>query len=177
MNDATDTASRSPREASDARGKALANGLFNAALAALFSALFVQAGELPSSMWEPLGAGSFPRLVLGALVLFNVALLLQSVNAWRRSDAACRTGTLAWFIHRRLAFATLATFALYAALMPWVGFTVASFLFLLGVQWILGARRGQRLLTALIVSVLFSVGLHALFSQVFLISLPPGRLF
>lgn len=176
MNRVAESASRPKREASE-RGKALANVIFNVCLAALFSALFIQAGDLPSSMWEPLGSGSFPRLVLGTLVIFNVALVIQSTNAWRRTAPTEHDiGFVGWLFQRRLALATLAAFALYALAMPWLGFALASFCFLLAVQVILGARRGRRLLTALIIAVVFSIGLYMLFSHVFLISLPPGRL-
>ncbi|WP_353979777.1 tripartite tricarboxylate transporter TctB family protein [Salinicola endophyticus] len=156
------------------RGAVLANLLFNLALAALFTALFVAAGELPSSMWEPLGAGAFPRLVLGALILFNLALALQAALALGHAPRGA--GTCAWLYQRRLAFATLAAFALYALAMPWLGFAPASLAFLLAVQWLLGARRGRRLLVATGVAVAFGVGLYLLFGQVFQIPLPAGRL-
>jgi hypothetical protein len=176
MNDNAEMVSRPAREASSERGKALANVIFNLVLAALFVGLFVQAGDLPSSMWEPLGAGSFPRLVLGALVVFNLAIVVQSMTALRSTDQPAGTGARQWFLQRRLAFAALAAFSVYALLMPWIGFALASLLFLLAVQFILGARRGRRLLIAAIIAVVFGLGLHLLFSQVFLISLPPGRL-
>lgn len=175
MNDATQTVSRPARETSSERGKALANVIFNAGLAALFIGLFVQAGDLPSSMWEPLGAGSFPRLILGALVLFNLAIMFQSMMALRHADQAASVGAGRWFMQRRLAFATLAAFCGYALLMPWLGFALSSLLFLLVVQIILGARSGRRLLVACVIAVVFGPGLDALFGQVFMISLPPGR--
>ncbi|WFF41965.1 tripartite tricarboxylate transporter TctB family protein [Salinicola endophyticus] len=156
------------------RGAVLANLLFNLALGALFAALFVDAGDLPSSMWEPLGAGAFPRLVLGTLILFNLALALQAAMAL--GQARRGAGTLAWLYQRRLAFATLAAFSLYALAMPWLGFPLASLSFLLAVQWLLGARRGRRLLVAAIVAVAFGLGLYLLFGQVFQIPLPTGRL-
>ncbi|CAO1667264.1 MULTISPECIES: tripartite tricarboxylate transporter TctB family protein [Salinicola] len=168
--------SRPARETSSEHGKAVANVIFNAVLAALFVGLFVQAGDLPSSMWEPLGAGSFPRLILGALVIFNLAIVVQSMAALRVTDRSASAGARQWFLQRRLAFATLAAFAVYALLMPWIGFALASLLFLLAVQFILGARRGRRLLIAALVAVIFGLGLYMLFSHVFLISLPAGRL-
>ncbi|WP_110657071.1 tripartite tricarboxylate transporter TctB family protein [Salinicola halimionae] len=176
MNDNPEMVSRPVREASSERGKALANLIFNAALAALFVGLFIQAGDLPSSVWEPLGAGSFPRLILGTLVIFNLAIMVQSMTALRVTDSVASVGAKQWFLQRRLAFATLAAFSVYALLMPWIGFAMASLLFLLAVQFILGARRGRRLLIAAIIAVVFGLGLHMLFSHVFLISLPPGRL-
>ena len=107
MNDNAEMVSRPAREASSERGKALANVIFNIALAALFLGLFVQAGDLPSSIWEPLGAGSFPRLVLGALVIFNLAIVVQSMTALRNTDRSANVGARQWFLQRRLAFATL----------------------------------------------------------------------
>ncbi|WP_110666826.1 tripartite tricarboxylate transporter TctB family protein [Salinicola halophilus] len=172
----TPTASGETPVGEGARGQALANAILNATLAALFVALFVQADSLPSSMWEPLGSGSFPRLVLAALVVFNLSILTQSLLTLRRPDCKAGAGAAAWFVQRRLAFATLAAFALYALSMPWLGFPLASLLFLAGVQWTLGARRGRRLAIALIVAAVFSLGLYWLFGEVFRISLPAGRL-
>ncbi|ART62896.1 tripartite tricarboxylate transporter TctB family protein [Kushneria marisflavi] len=176
MSVVTDKVSRATREANSERGKAIANILFNAGLAALFIGLFMQAGDLPSSMWEPLGAGSFPRLILGALVVFNLAIMCQSMMALRHADPALSVGAGRWFIQRRLAFASLAAFCGYALLMPWLGFALASLLFLLVVQIILGARSGRRLLVACVIAAVFGPGLDALFGQVFMISLPQGRL-
>lgn len=176
MSTVADRASCATREASSERGKAIANILFNAGLAALFIGLFVQAGDLPSSMWEPLGAGSFPRLILGALVVFNLAIMCQSMMALRRADPTASVGAGRWFIQRRLAFATLAAFCAYALLMPWLGFALSSLLFLLVVQIILGARSGRRLLVAGVIAVVFGPGLDALFGHVFMIPLPSGRL-
>ncbi len=67
MSQSTTDRSPSGERHAPGRGGPLAHVLLNIALAALFTALFVRAQALPSSMWEPLGSGSFPRLVLAAL--------------------------------------------------------------------------------------------------------------
>ncbi|MFM9271368.1 tripartite tricarboxylate transporter TctB family protein [Halomonas elongata] len=158
------------------RASLVAHMVLNGSLALLFSGLFFQAGSLPSSMWEPLGAGSFPRLILGMLVLINLALVAQQ---WRRlhSTPAASSGlVIDWLWRHRLALCVLGLFATYLLMVPSLGFTIASFVFLLLAQVLLGARRPRSLFIALVIALAFSIGVDALFRDVFAIGLPRGLL-
>lgn len=156
------------------RANALAHLLLNGALVALFGALFVRAGALPSSMWEPLGAGSFPRLILAVLMLINLGIMVQEWRHYRGAARATPGLVKRWLWRHRLAFGVLALFALYILGVPWLGFRLASLSFLILAQLALGVRRPRSLAIAAVIAVTFSFGLDWLFRDVFIISLPRG---
>lgn len=158
------------------RARALAHLVLNGALAALFTTLFMRAGALPSSMWEPLGAGSFPRLVLAVLIVINLGIMAQEWRHFRGASSAAPGLIKRWLWRHRLAFGVLALFALYILGVPILGFSLASLAFLILGQLALGVRRPRSLAIAAVIAVTFSFGLDWLFRDVFIISLPRGLL-
>lgn len=159
-----------------ARGSAMAHMVFNGLLAVFFIFLFVRAGSYPSSMWEPLGAGTFPRLVLGTLVLFNIMILVQETRHFLAASPLPARACRAWVWRHRLMFAVLALFALFVFAVPTLGFRWSALVFLLVTQILLGARRWKSLLIASVIALAFSFGIEMLFREVFIISLPRGLL-
>ncbi|MCK0713664.1 tripartite tricarboxylate transporter TctB family protein [Chromohalobacter sarecensis] len=156
------------------RANALAHLVLNGALVVLFATLFVHAGALPSSMWEPLGSGSFPRLVLAVLIMINLGIMVQEWRHYRSNTAAAPGLVRRWLWRHRLAFGVLALFALYIISVPALGFRLASLFFLVLAQLALGVRRPRSLAIAAVIAVTFSFGLDWLFRDVFIISLPRG---
>ncbi|MCI0509291.1 tripartite tricarboxylate transporter TctB family protein [Chromohalobacter marismortui] len=161
-------------DAGTRRANALAHLLLNGVLVVLFGALFIKAGALPASMWEPLGAGSFPRLVLAVLVVINLGIMAQEWRHFRGASSAEPGLVRRWLWRHRLAFGVLALFALYIVGVPALGFRLASLLFLTLAQLALGVRRPRSLAIAAVIAVTFSFGLDWLFRDVFIISLPRG---
>lgn len=176
LSPATAPSAGSPQGGPDAQGRGdhLAHVLLNLGLAALFTGLYVQARDLPSSMWEPLGSGSFPRLVLAALVALNLAITVKEGRRFMAQPASARGQAGTWIWRHRLAFAVLGLFAVYIITLPWLGFSFASFGFLLAGQWLLGARTAKPVAIAVVIAVIFSLGVDTLFRDVFVISLPRG---
>lgn len=159
------------------RANALAHLLLNGSLLVLFAALFVHAGALPSSMWEPLGSGSFPRLVLAVLMVINLGIMAQEWRRYRGAPSASAGLVKRWLWRHRLALGVLALFALYIVGVPTLlGFRLTSLAFLVLVQLALGVRRPRSLAIAAVIAVTFSFGLDWLFRDVFIISLPRGPL-
>lgn len=158
------------------RAKSVAHIVFNLALLGIATLMFVHAGGLPSSAWEPIGSGSFPRLMLAILALLNVIMIIKESAKLRHSTALAKGSAGAWLWHHRLAFGVLGLFALYAFAVPLVGFRWATLPFVLACQVLLGAHRPRQLVIAVLISLLMSVGLDALFRHVFTISLPRGAL-
>lgn len=167
--------SNSPGE-SRGRGEPVAHLVLNGSLALLFAGLFLRAGELPSSMWEPLGSGSFPRLILAILVLINLAIMLKEARRLRTLQPGEPGVVVQWLQRHRLAFGVLVLLGAYILFLPWLGFALASLCFLLAGQWLLGARTPRGLGIALIIALCFSFGIDLLFREVFVISLPRGLL-
>ncbi|WP_280562940.1 tripartite tricarboxylate transporter TctB family protein [Chromohalobacter sp. 48-RD10] len=156
------------------RANALAHLVLNGSLVVLFAALFVHAGALPSSMWEPLGSGSFPRLVLAVLIVINLGIMVQEWRHYRDAPRATPGLIRRWLWRHRLAFGVLSLFALYIVGVPALGFRLTSLLFLILVQLTLGVRRPRSLAIAAVIAVTFSFGIDWLFRDVFIISLPRG---
>ncbi|MCA0998695.1 tripartite tricarboxylate transporter TctB family protein [Alloyangia pacifica] len=139
--------------------------------------LFLAAAGIPTSRFERLGAGAFPKIVFAGIALMAVVAI---VDALRKipSDAYGRfaSQTCAWARRSYLVFVTLAALAVYLILIPLLGFSIASFLFILGVQLVLMPRRPATMLIAVVVAVVFSFGLNWLFAEVFNVFLPRGVL-
>jgi len=159
-----------------ARGSAATHIVFNGLLAILFIFLFARAGTLPSSMWEPLGSGTFPRLVLGILVLFNITIMIQETRRFMAASPLPAQACRDWIWRHRLMFGMLFLFTLYVFSVPWLGFRWSSLVFLIVAQALLGTRRWHKLAIACVIAIVFSFGIEMLFHNVFIISLPRGLL-
>ena len=145
-------------------------------LVAAAIALFVVAGDLPSSRWEPLGAGAFPRLVLGVLAGLGTLAALDAVRRVARGGGH-PPDLAAWLKRHRLVLALFVLFAAYLALMRPLGFPLATFAFLLLAQLLLAPATWTARAVVLVVAIVFSFGLNALFAEVFRVFLPRGGLF
>jgi putative tricarboxylic transport membrane protein len=148
-------------------------------LIALCGWLYVVAGDLPASRWEPLGAGAFPRLVVATLAVFCAIAALHSVRKLMTSSqwAEAGPGLRAWLAQHRLVLALFAGFGAYLAVIAQIGFVLSSFVFLLFAQLVLAPRTWRAWAVALVIAVAFSWGINFLFAEVFNIFLPRGRLF
>lgn len=139
-------------------------------------ALFVVAGSLPSSQWEPLGAGAFPRLVLGLLIALAVAAMIGSGRALAGQGGFGRMASLAgdYLRARRLVLIVFAALAVYIAAMRPLGFGVTTFVFLMVAELAIAPRQRSAWAIALVIALLFSFGLQFLFAEVFNVFLPRG---
>lgn len=122
---------------------------------------------LPGDEYEPFNAQSLPRALAIMGGVLSIALL---VTAERSSEGRLKlAGYDFWLVAKLLLLASL-----FALALPWLGFTLATILFLIGGYWLLGVRSIKTLLLA---SVPFAVVLWFLLSQLLDIYLAPGRLF
>ncbi len=148
------------------------------AFAVAAGVLYVVATGLPTSRWEPLGAGAFPRIVVALLGLLCLAAMVESVRKLRvlgLPSGFGRTARQAVVSHRLVIF-VFATFAVYLLLLRPLGFSIATFLFLFVAQMIAARRTKWTALVALCIAVVFSFGLNYLFGEVFMVFLPRGIL-
>lgn len=114
------------------------------------------------------GPSFFPWIIAGSLAVLSVAMLVQGVRTARRGDTLVAGGRPA-----RLAVAGLAWFAVYLAVLPTLGFPLASVPFFAGLMWLYGERRP---LLIAVGSLALPVLLYLLFRDMFQILLPPGLL-
>lgn len=140
--------------------------------------LYIAAGSLPTSQWEPLGAGAFPKLVFGLLAGLCVTAIVLSLRRLARLGMPGSWGarSLDWVRAHRLVILVFAAFGLYLLALRGLGFSLATFVFLLVAQLIIAPRNRRSTLIALVIAVVFSFGLNWIFAEVFLVFLPRGPL-
>lgn len=144
-------------------------------LLAVSVVLFVTATAIPTSPFEVLGAGAFPMLVHGVLIVLLLSAAAGSLRRLSRAGAgrfAAAAGE--WVRSRRLVFVVFACLAAYLAAIPAVGYAIATFVFLMVLQLALGGLSRKSILIAPTVAVVFSFGLNWLFAEVFNVFLPRG---
>ncbi|MFW2589394.1 tripartite tricarboxylate transporter TctB family protein [Sagittula sp. SSi028] len=139
------------------------------------AALFVSAGAIPTSRFETLGAGAFPRAVFGAIVLVaGIAIVDALRKIPRHAWGAFGAQTAAWVKRRALVFVCLIAFGVYILAIPVAGFEWASLVFVFGLQMVLMPRGPVTVSIALAVALVFSFGLNWLFAEGFTVFLPRG---
>lgn len=146
------------------------------ALLAVSAGLFFEARAIPTSRFEALGAGAFPMLVHGCLIVLLAASIIGSVrkipaDAYGRFAGAA----MAWAAEKRLVLVLFVCLAIYVATMPVIGYPVATLLFLIVLQITLAPKTRTAIAIALVLSLVFSFGLNWLFAEVFNVFLPRGR--
>ena len=116
-----------------------------------------------------LGPAFFPRVVLVALMVTGLALILfPAARSARLPSAAVVWG------RARLPLVAFGTFGLYALLLPTLGFVVATFLYLVAVQYLLRPRPWRAMAVPAAGSLAAALGLQYLFERVLQVILPRG---
>lgn len=166
------------RSAGGASRSALLHLLLNLAMLVVFAFLFVVAGDLPDSAWEPLGAWAFPRFVLGALILLNLAMIAQNLPGAVK-EVRARHGEMAAIVaiavaEKKLVILMLALFGVYVAAFGLVGYAVATFLFIVIAQVAVGPKTLRNALAAVIIALVASLGVEYFFARALSVFLPGG---
>lgn len=141
--------------------------------------LSLRAGELPTSRWEPLGAGSFPQLVFAVLAGLCLISAIRAVIDIRKAGQldGLMSALCGWIKVRRISFALFGLLVVYLGVLPIAGFSLATFIFLLITQLMIAGISKKTLIQSVIAALIFSVGLNLLFAEVFNVFLPRGVLF
>jgi putative tricarboxylic transport membrane protein len=130
----------------------------------------------PFAAFESFDAATFPRVVIVVLALFSLVLLVRG-SGRLVPPRPSRADLVGWLVRYRLPFISLALFALYAVVMPAVGWFVATAIYLIAMQLLLQPGRGRRLAAVLAGSVAFTWGLGFAFERFLHIVLPRAALF
>lgn len=123
---------------------------------------------LPQPALVPIGPGFYPRILLGVTVVLSAALIVSDLLSRRRPAAAP--------VRYRLVILAFAIFAGYVALMPVLGYRVATFLFVGALQATLEPPRGARWWLVLAVALLTTLVTYYVFERYLSVLLPRGRL-
>jgi hypothetical protein len=148
-------------------------------LLAVCGFLFWQTSEIrrpPFAAFEAFDAATFPRAILLLLTVFSVVLLVRGAGSPLPRRPA-RADVTRWLARYRVPLISLALFALYASVMPTVGWFLDTAIYLIAMQLVLQPGRGRRLVAVLGGSVAFTWTLGFAFERFLHIVLPRATLF
>ena len=123
----------------------------------------------------PVGPGFYPRIILGITAVLSLALIVADYAARRRrAPAPGQAGAAPE--NYGLVVACFAVFGLYVAALPWIGFRIATFVFVTALQALLAPPRDRKAwivvgITALVTTLVA----YYLFDHYLLVLLPRGR--
>jgi hypothetical protein len=126
--------------------------------------------ELRPNPLVPVGPGFYPRIVLGLTAFLSFALIV--FDLLDRKKSAAKTGNLNY----GLVLAAFVIFGLYVGAMPYVGFRIATLVFVAALQATLEPPRGARGWALVGVTALVTTAAsYFLFERYLQVLLPRGR--
>ena len=153
----------------------LITGLVCLATSLLFFALTL--GLPGPSLLVPVGPGYYPRIVLGITAFLSAILVVQALLARRRTGPATQKAAATQAApNYAMVLATFAIFGVYVALLPLVGYRIATFVFMLTLQPLLERPRGVTgWAIALAIAAVTSFATFHVFQDYLSVLLPRGR--
>lgn len=123
------------------------------------------------SLLVPLGPGFYPRIILGITAVLSALLIGQALLARRRETTGGAVRP-----NYPLVLLCFAVFGVYVALLPALGFRIATFVFVLALQPLLERpRTAKGWVVALIVAAVTSFATFYVFQDYLSVLLPRGR--
>jgi putative tricarboxylic transport membrane protein len=125
---------------------------------------------LKDSPLVPIGPGFYPRIVLGLTALLSLWLLITDFYFKKQAKEEDKEK-----LNYRLVALTFAAFGLYCALLPLLGFRIATALYVAASSWLLEpplAGKGWMRVLLLALSTAFLT--HLVFERYLLVLLPRG---
>ena len=145
---------------------------------ALAIGMLVLTRGLPQSSFVPIGPDFYPRIVLGVMAL--LAALLVAGDVWRhlpkKQVAAAAAEPAPEKRNYRLVGITFLLFAGYVLLLLLLGYRVATFVFMVALQWVLDRPATKRRWITLLISALATtIVTYVVFDDYLSVLLPRGR--
>ena len=151
------------------------DGIAGLAVLAASLVLFALTLDLKDSPMVPVGPGFYPRIVLGLTAALSFGLIIADLLAHRRAPLSEVSRKKEKFNYLLVAI-SFGVFALYAAALPWLGFRIATFLFVGGANALLDPPRGARgWVRALVLALVTSLVTWLVFERWLSVLLPRGR--
>ncbi|WP_291858365.1 tripartite tricarboxylate transporter TctB family protein [Bradyrhizobium sp.] len=149
------------------------DGIAGLILLAVSLVLLVQSFQLPSLPIVPVGPGFYPSIVLSFMAAASALLVLQDLL--KRRGLAAASASEAPRRNYRLVVITFGIVGAYVALLPLLGFRVATVLFVGALQTALGRPRKVRQWLALAAIALGTAAAsYLIFERYLLVLLPRG---
>ncbi len=124
---------------------------------------------LPQPALVPIGPAFYPRILFGIMAALSAALVVSDL-ARRRRRAPAPPPT-----QYRLVVLAFAVFTAYVVLLPWLGYRLATFLFVAVTQVALEPPRGRRWWMVLAVALATTVVTYYVFERYLSVLLPRGH--
>jgi len=122
----------------------------------------------------PIGPGFYPRLVLGVTALLGFALFVSDLLR-RRTQAGGPPAAPALGANYLLVALSFAVFGVYVLLLPLLGYRLATFLFVLGLSFLLEPpRRFGLWLRGIVLALATTVATYVIFDEYLAVLLPRG---
>ena len=125
------------------------------------------------SLLVPVGPGFYPRIILGISAGFSLLLLIQALRAEPSTSERRRTESRPNY---GLVFLTFAVFGVYVGVLPYIGYRLSTFAFVLSLHALIEMPKTRR---AWIISFAFAlittVITFYLFQDYLQVLLPRGR--
>ena len=118
------------------------DGIAGLAVLAASVVLFFLTLDLKDSPLVPIGPGFYPRIVLALTAVLSLGLVVADFLAHRGRRAAPVAD--ATKLNYPLVAMSFGVFALFAVALPWLGFRIATFLFVGGTNALLDPPRGAK---------------------------------
>ena len=116
------------------------DGIAGLAVLAASLVLFALTLDLKDSPLVPIGPGFYPRIVLALTALLSLGLVVSDVLSRKEKPKDQPKQKLNY----PLVAISFGVFALYAVALPWLGFRIATVLFVGGANALLDPPRGAR---------------------------------
>ncbi|HZA95745.1 MAG TPA: tripartite tricarboxylate transporter TctB family protein [Burkholderiaceae bacterium] len=125
----------------------------------------------------PVGPEFYPQLVLGTTAFLALLLVVSDVIVHRRARTAPARGVSSVRANYTLVVVAFAIFATYVIALPYLGFRVASFAFLVMMPLALEPPRGvrRRWIVVFAVALVATVVIYLAFESYLQVLLPRGR--
>ena len=143
----------------------------------LSSFMYYIACALPAGMFGTLGAGFFPKMIFGLLSILSFALIVKTLYLSfikKQITASAEPFHLSKYTIVIVAFII---FFLFVMALKYLGFVIASMLFMPTLMWILGPKTKASLVPIIATSVGMTAGIYLSFTHLLQVFLPSGILF
>jgi hypothetical protein len=148
------------------------DGIAALVILAASAALFALTLSLKESAFVPIGPGFYPRIVLGVTALLAVGLLVSDLALHRRQRIEPPPAPRNY----RAVALLFAVFGLYVVLLPWLGFRVATLMFVAAAQAVLDLPKGaRRWIVLLAIAIGTTAVTYFVFERYLSVLLPRGR--
>ncbi len=137
--------------------------------------LYWQAGLAPNPPFVPIGPAFYPRAVLILLAALAIWLFLEDILAAPKRPGA--QGKPASRPNYRLVVICFAVFGGYVIGLSVLGYLLSTFLFVLGLGWIMGPHGHREVPKLLAVAVGTGLATYLVFEKYLHVFLPRGLLF